>query len=69
MFSNDDEEELQERYPEGSAERRVLDYSRSSNIEDEVPPMLAQAFMVLMGITVLMAVAGLVTYLSALGFI
>ena len=59
-----DEKELKERYPEGSLERRVLEYSRSTHIQDEVPPLLLSAFKVLMGITIVMAVASLIAFLS-----
>ena len=65
MLDEDKEqEELDQLYPEGSLERRVLDYSRAKQEHDEVPPMLVAAFKVLMGISILMAVVGLVGFLS-----
>ena len=67
-----EEEELKERYPEGSIERRVLDYSRDSikdslkhKQEEEVPPLLLAAFKLLMGITIVMSLVSLVAFLSA----
>jgi hypothetical protein len=63
-YEDKEEEELLERYPEGSIERQVIDYSRSKHIQEEVPPMLLAAFKVLMGISVLMAVVSLVAFLS-----
>jgi hypothetical protein len=63
-YEDKEEEELKERYPEGSLERKVLEYSSSKHIHDEVPPMLLAAFKVLMGISILMAVVSLVAFLS-----
>lgn len=63
-YRDKEEEELKQRYPEGCAERRVLEYSRATHKHEEVPPMLVAAFKVLMGITVLMAVVSLVGFLS-----
>ena len=57
-------QELNEKYPEGSIERQVLDYSRAKHIKEEVPPMLFAAFRVLMGVSVLMAVVTVAAYLS-----
>lgn len=59
-----EEKELDQLYPEGSRERRALDYSRAMHHQEEVPPMLVAAFKVLMGITVLMAVVGVIGFLS-----
>ena len=59
-----EEEMLNELYPEGSLERKVLDYSRAKRPSEEVPPMLVAAFKVLMGISVLMAVSAFVAYLN-----
>ena len=59
-----EEQELNQRYPEGSLERRVLQYSRGKQQHGEVPPMLVGAFKVLMGISILMAMATLIAYLS-----
>lgn len=64
-YEDREEQELDEKYPVGSRERRVLDYSRAIHHEkEEVPPMLVAAFKVLMGITVLMAVVGLIGFLN-----
>ncbi len=63
-YEDKEKEELDELYPEGSLERRVLEYSMSKHSHDEVPPMLKAAFKVLMGVTMLMAVVGLIGFLS-----
>ncbi len=63
-YEDKEAEELDERYPEGSVERRVLDYSKATHEHDEVPELLVAAFRVLMGITVLMAVVSVVGFLS-----
>ena len=54
--------ELEKLYPEGSAERRILDYSRASHTEGTVPPLLMGAFKVLMGISIVMAISGLIGF-------
>ena len=66
-FEEREEEELNRRYPEGSREREVLDYSRgakSHHQHEEVPKMLVTAFKVLMGISILMAVTTIIAYLN-----
>ena len=64
-YSQDKEtEELDKLYPTGSDERRVLDYSRATHIQDEVPPLLLAAFKLLMGITAVMGVVFLIGLLS-----
>ena len=63
-YEDKEKEELERLYPEGSPEHRVLEYSKAKKHHDEVPPMLKAAFKVLMGVTVLMAVVGLVGFLS-----
>lgn len=62
---DDEERELSERYPEGSLERQVLDYSRSESIEEEVPPMLLGTFTVLMGISFLSGIVALLVYFNS----
>ena len=59
-----EDQEINALYPEGSVERRVLDYSRSSHPQDDVPPFLVAAFKVLMGITILMTLVALVAYMA-----
>ena len=59
-----DWEELKEVYPEGSDERRILEYSRASHDHGAVPPMLFNAFKVLVGITLVMSVISLFGYLT-----
>lgn len=64
-FEEQEEKELDEKYPEGSKERRALDYSRAiHHHKEEVPPMLVAAFKVLMGITAVMALVGFIGFLS-----
>ena len=60
-----EEEELNRLYPEGSVERRVLEYSRGKHEHGDVPPLLVTAFKLLMGISVLMAFISLVAFLSS----
>ncbi len=57
-------EELARLYPEGSAERRILNYSQGSHKEGEVPPLLFGAFKILMGISILMAIVSVVALLA-----
>ena len=63
-YEDKEKEELEEKYPDGSLEREVLEYSKAKKSHEEVPPMLVAAFKVLMGVTVLMAVVGLIGFLS-----
>jgi hypothetical protein len=60
-----EEEELNRLYPEGSLERRVLEYSRGTHEHGEVPKLLMIAFKLLMGISILMAFISLVAYLAS----
>lgn len=66
MSSKDDIDasEIDALYPEGSREREVLEYSRSTHPKDDVPPMLLAAYKVLMGITIVMAATSLFAYLN-----
>ena len=57
-----EKEILDEKYPAGSKEREILEYSSSKHEHDEVPPMLLAAFRVLMGISIVMAIAAIVGY-------
>jgi len=57
-------EALLKKYPVGSPERQALDYSRGDHAQEQVPPMLYNAFKLLMGISILMAVVSLVGFLS-----
>lgn len=59
-----EEEELDKLYPKGTREREVLDYSRSSNPDEPVPPMLLAAFKVLMGVTAVMATVSFIAFAS-----
>ncbi|MCB0346207.1 MAG: hypothetical protein KDD66_13905 [Bdellovibrionales bacterium] len=59
-----DEEELDKLYPKGTREREILDYSRSSNPDETVPPMLLAAFRVLMGVTAVMAIVSIIAFAS-----
>jgi hypothetical protein len=56
-------QEIDAKYPEGTTERDVLEYSRSKHIEDDVPPMLLAAFKVIIGITIVMAASSLFAFL------
>ena len=60
-----DKEELDATYPEGSYERSVLDYSRSSHKDEEVHPMLRTAFWILMGLTSVMAISAMIGFSQA----
>ena len=66
MFHQSDKEEaeLRRRYPEGSPERRILDYSRATHSSEPVPPFLKAAFRILMGVASVMAIISTVTYLN-----
>ncbi len=65
-YSQDKEkQELEKLYPEGSVERQVLDYSRTTHKHDEVPPLLLGAFKILMGISILYAIVSLVAVFSS----
>ena len=64
MSHEKEEQEINELYPEGSIERHVLEYSRGKPTEEELPRFLVAVFGVLMCITVLMAIAGLVGFLT-----
>ncbi|MCB0323221.1 MAG: hypothetical protein KDD69_06585 [Bdellovibrionales bacterium] len=63
-YEETEEAELKALYPEGSVERRVLEFSRSAHIEEEVPPILLGAFKLLMGISILGGIVGLIAMLS-----
>ena len=67
LFGKDKEEEaeLNRLYPEGSPERRVLEYSRGKKEHDKVPPMLVNAFKLLMGITIICAVISVGAFLTS----
>lgn len=58
--------ELERLYPQGSAERRVLEYSQGTHAEGDVPPLLLSAFKILMGISILVAVVSVVAALSSM---
>lgn len=64
-WEDKEEEELNRLYPVGSKDRHVLDYSRGKHKHGEVPPLLVNAFKLLMGISVLMGFVSLVGYLSS----
>ena len=70
LFGIDEEKERQElrdKYPEGSQERKILEYSMASRHHEEVPGLLKGAFYVLMGITVLMSLAALIGFIYPSG--
>lgn len=62
-----DREEVETLYPEGSPEREVIEYSRSTSHKDEVHPMLRTAFWLLMGISSLMAISALIGFSQTAG--
>jgi len=57
-----EKELLDERYPAGSKEREILEYSSSEHVHDEVPTTLLAAFKLLMGVAIAMAITALVGY-------
>ena len=61
---DNEEREIQALYPEGTLERKVLDYSRASHTPGKVPPLLLGAFRLLMGITLVMTVSAIVAFLN-----
>ncbi len=65
-WADKEEQELNRLYPEGTVERKVLDYSRKRHGHGTVPPMLLMAFKLLMGISIFTAVISLVTLLNEL---
>ncbi len=61
----EDMELLKEKYPEGSKERLVLDYSRGEQLEEELPTMLVKVFKLLMVISFIMGSALALGFLQA----
>lgn len=58
-----DNKVLNDKYPTGTVERRILDYSRGEHLDEEVPPLLLKTFKLTMVIT------GVISLIVVLGYI